>query len=316
MDHGTYRELAAGAALDDLDPTERASLDAHIAACAPCRADARALVDTAGMLAYAVPRRTPPASLRGSVLAAIATSENRPVGISAASLAYAGGTMAGSIVAPAGPSQARPRGLEPALPGAPAAVAPAAPASVGANGDVIELATLRRERTRYRRLSVAGLAVAAALAVAVGALGTTAAGMSAELETATLERDAAVAQLATTDDAMAVALAPGHATATLTPDPLAGEATVYVVYLPGTTDAWLMAGNLPPTPDGKVYQLWSADADGVHALTTFTCADTQTCLAPFGVDLATAKATMVTLEPAGGAQGEPGPQVAFGELEG
>ncbi len=316
MDHGNYRELAAGAALDDLDPTERASLDAHVAACAPCRADARALVDTAGMLAYAVPHRTAPASLRGSVLGAIAASENRPVGIPAASLAYAGGTTAGSIVAPAGPSPARPNDMQPALPAAPAAAAPDAVAPAAADGNLIELETLRRDRTRYRRLSLTGLAVAAALAVAVGALGATAAGMSAELETATLERDAAVAQLATTDEAMAVALAPDHLTATLTPDPLAGEATVFVVYRPGTTEAWMMAGNLPATPEGKVYQLWSSDAAGVHALTTFTCADTQTCLAPFGVDLASAKATMVTLEPAGGAQGDPGPQVAFGELEG
>lgn len=314
MDHGTYRELAAGAALDDLDPTERASLDAHVAACAPCGADARALVDTAGMLAYAVPRRTPPASLGGSVLAAIAASENRPVGIPAASLAYAGGTTAGSIVAPAGALPARPSSSVPAVPVA-ALAAHAAPAPAGANGNVIELEALRRERTRYRRLSIAGLAVAAALAVAVGALGTTAAGRSDELQTATRERDAAVAQLATTDEAMAVALAPDHATATLTPDPLAGEATVFVVYRPGTTEAWLMAGNLPATPEGKVYQLWSADAAGVHALTTFTCANTRTCLAPFGVDLALANATMVTLEPVGGAQGEPGPQVAHGELE-
>jgi hypothetical protein len=77
-----------------------------------------------------------------------------------------------------------------------------------------------------------------------------------------------------------------------------------------------MAGNLPKPPAGQVYQLWSADAAGVHALTTFTCAEGASCLAPFGVDLATAMATMITLEPAGGAQGEPGPQVAFGELEG
>ncbi len=272
MDHGTYRELAAGAALDDLDPAEQTSLDAHLAACAPCGADARALLDTAGMLALAVPRRIPPASLRGSVLAAIAASEHRPVGVPAATLAHA--------------------------------------------GNVVELETLRRERTRYRRLSFAGLAAAAALAVAVGALGANAAGTRAELATATRERDAAVAQLTTTDQAMAVVLAPDHATATLTPDPLAGQATVYAVYRPGTTEAWLMAGNLPATPEGKVYQLWSADAAGVHALTTFTCESSQPCLAPFGVDLAGAKATMVTLEPIGGAQGEPGPQVAFGELEG
>jgi hypothetical protein len=286
MDHRAYRELAAGAALDDLDAAERAALDAHLAACEACRTASRELADTAGMLTYAVPRRIAPASLRGSVLAAIAASERHPVGVSAATLAYAG-----VAVAPGGPG---PR--------------PAAPA--------LELQMLRRERSRYRRLSFAGLAAAAALAIAVGALGASAAGLRSDLDAATRERDTAVAQLATTDQAMSVVLAPDHATAALTPDPMAAQATVFVVYRPGTTEAWLMAGNLPATPAGHVYQLWSADAAGVHALTTFTCDGTHACLAPFGVDLAAASATMITLEPAGGAQGEPGPQVAFGKLEG
>jgi hypothetical protein len=35
---------------------------------------------------------------------------------------------------------------------------------------------------------------------------------------------------------------------------------------------------------------------------------------PVGVDLAGSSAAMVTLEPTGGAVGEPGPQVVFGEL--
>ncbi len=306
MDHGTYRELAAGAALDDLDPAERASLDAHVATCSPCGMDARALRDTAGMLAYAVPRRLPPASLRGSVLAAIAASERRPVGVPAATLAYAGGIAAPDRPTPVARDEAPRNGTVPAP----------AVATGGADAAVVDLAALRRERTRYRRLSFAGLAAAAALAIAVGALGASAAGMRADLVTATRERDAAVAQLATSDQAMAVILAPDHATATLTPDPLAGSATVYVVYRPGTTEAWLMSGNLPPTPSGKVYQLWSADAAGVHALTKFTCDGSHACMAPFGVDLAAAKAAMITLEPDGGARGEPGPQVAFGELHG
>jgi len=263
MDHGAYRELAAGAALDDLDPKERVSLGAHLGVCGPCRGDASALADTAGLLALAAPRRMPPASLRAGVLAAIAASGPGP------------------------------------------GVAP-----------VLDLDALRRERTLYRRLSFAGLAAAAALAIAVGALGATAAGLRSDLDTASRDRDAAVAQLATTDGAMSVVLAPDHATAKLKPEPMAAGATVYVVFRPGTTDAWLMAGQLPATPAGKVYQLWSADGAGVHALTTFTCDGSHACLAPFGVDLASAKATMITLEQPGGAQGEPGPQVAFGQLQG
>jgi len=302
MDHRTYRELAAGAALDDLEPRERASLDAHLDACAACRVDARALVDTASVLALAVPQRKPPASLGGAVLAAIAASEKRPVGVPAATLAYAGGASA--LARPvAGP-----------LTGASGTLA--GTAERPAPGEIVDLEAVRRDRARYRRLSFAGLSVAAALAIAVGGLGMTAAGLSNQLEETSLERDAAVARLAVNDAAMAVVLAPDHATATLTPEPMAAQAVVYVVYRPGTSDAWMMAADLPASPAGTVYQLWSADAAGVHALTTFTCEDQQACLAPFGVDLASAKATMITLEPAGGALGEPGPQVAFGELDG
>ena len=265
MDHGTFRELAAGAALDDLDATERISFRAHLGFCGPCRDDETALVDTAGLLALAAPRRLPPASLRAGVRAAIAAAENRPVDIPTA---------------------------------------------------VVDLEVIRRERTRYRRLSVAGLAAAAAFAIAVAGLGASAARLQSDLDAAAGARDAALAQLATSDAAMSVVLAPDHATAMLTPDPMAAGATVYVVFRPGTTEAWLMAGQLPATPAGKVYQLWWADEAGVHALTTFTCDGSHACLAPFGVDLAAATATMITLEPVGGAQGEPGPQVAFGQLEG
>jgi Anti-sigma-K factor rskA, C-terminal/Putative zinc-finger len=301
MDHATYRELAAGAALDDLDAAERASLDAHVASCASCRADASALVDVAGMLTLAAPRRTPPAALRGRVLAAIAASEGRPVGVPAAALAYSG----------AGTAPGRASVESRTVPWALAAT----PAPDEAD-PVVQLAAARRERARYRRLSFAGLAVAAVLAIAVGGLAMSTAGLRSDLEVATRERDAAVAQLATNDQAMAVVLAPDHATATLTPDPMAAQATVYAVYRPGTTDAWLMAGNLPATPAGKVYQLWWADAAGVHPLETFTCDGVHACLAPFGVDLGAATATMITLEPPGGAHGDPGPQVAFGELQG
>lgn len=310
MDHRTFRELAAGAALDDLDAAERAELDVHLAGCAACRVEARELVDTAGLLAFAVPTRRPPASLWGGVLAAVAAAEGRPVGVPAATLAYAGTATSprlGSV----------PVAAATAVPVAPAPAADAVlvdgPTTSAA---VVEIDLLRRERARYRRLSFAGLAAAAVLAVAVAGLGTTAAGLNADLEQAAAQRDAAVARLAQTDEAMAVVLAPDHATAVLTPEPLAAAANVYVVYRPGTTEAWLMADNLPAPPPGKVYQLWSADAAGVHGLTTFTCDAAGACLAPFGVDLGGAKATMITLEPAGGAVGEPGPQVAFGELEG
>jgi hypothetical protein len=75
-----------------------------------------------------------------------------------------------------------------------------------------------------------------------------------------------------------------------------------------------MATGMPATPVGSVYELWAADATGVHPGPTFTCTGSGPCLASLGMDLAGKTAAMVTLEPAGGAVSQPGPQVVFGQL--
>ncbi len=67
---------------------------------------------------------------------------------------------------------------------------------------------------------------------------------------------------------------------------MAPDALARVVFRPGTTDAFLMATELPATPAGHVYQLWVADAAGVHALGTFRHDGRGAFIAPFGVDLA------------------------------
>lgn len=320
MDHRAVRGLAAGAALDDLDPAERATLDAHLDACEPCRVEARALFDVSGILALAAPVRQPPASLRGDVLAAIAASERRPAAIPA--LAHAG--------TPATISSAAAVSLPVSALPSPSAGDASAARRAEADAAVVDIEALRRERAGWRRLSFAGLAAAAVLAVAVVGLGAANGSLRSDLAAtqrerdavtaqaaaAAAERDAAAARLAATDGAMSVVLAPDHATAALTPDDIAAGAHVYVVYRPGTTEAWLMAGDLPATPHDRVYQLWWADERGAHALATFSCDGSSPCVAPFGVDLGAATATMITLEPEGGATGTPGPQVAFGELQG
>jgi hypothetical protein len=86
------------------------------------------------------------------------------------------------------------------------------------------------------------------------------------------------------------------------------------MFRPGTTESYLLANDLPATPAGQVYQLWFADTAGVHALGTFHHDGEGPFVAPFGVDLGSSAAAMVTLEPEGGAVGEPGPQVVFGEF--
>ena len=274
MDHRAFRELAAGAALDDLEPTESATLAGHLATCTACRLDSTALADVAGLVALAAPARRPPATLRGSVLAAIAAAD-RPA-----------------------PLQPRP--------------------VAGRSGAPIDLATaaasLRASARRWQRAGIIAIAASVVLALASGSLIIQNRALDGQLSTAAAARDAAVAQLASNTAAMTVVLAPDHATVALQPRSLAPSAVAYVVYRPGQKDAWLMATGLPATPTGSVYELWAADATGVHAGPTFTCAASGPCLAPFGMDLAGMSAAMVTLEPAGGAVTEPGPQLVFGNL--
>ena len=276
MDHRAFRELAAGAALDGLEPTETATLAGHFATCAACRHDAIALADVAGLVALAAPARRPPGTLRGSVLAAIAVADR--------------------------PAPPRPR-LVAGRSDAPIDLAARAAA-----------ASLRESARRWRRAGIFAIAASVVLALASGSLIIQNRALDGQLSTAAAARDAAIAQLAANTGAMTVVLAPDHATAALQPQSLAPSAVAYVVYRPGQKDAWLTATGLPATPAGSVYELWAADATGVHAGPTFTCAATGPCLASFGMDLRGMSAAMVTLEPAGGAGTGPGPQLVFGNL--
>jgi hypothetical protein len=160
------------------------------------------------------------------------------------------------------------------------------------------------ERRSGRLSPLAGLAAAAVFGVLAVGLG---------VRGQALERDlaAARAEQATERAVLAVAADPSHRTAGLEA-PSGPSATV--VWLPGTDESFLVSHDLPASPPGQAYQLWHADGSGVHALGTFTHDGDGPLIAPFGVDLATSSAAMVTLEPTGGAQAEPGPQVVFGEL--
>lgn len=125
---------------------------------------------------------------------------------------------------------------------------------------------------------------------------------------------AASAEQSTQVAAMQVVADPAHATAWLAPSGPGIEDSVLMIYLPGSEQAYLVASGLPVTPDGRVYQFWHADATGVHPGLTFAVTDAEVVLVPVDLDLSRADAVMLTVEPVGGAQGEPGPDVVFGEL--
>ena len=277
MDHAALRQLTAGAVLDDLDPAEREALDRHLASCPECRLLTRQLDDVLGDLALLAPEIAPPPALLGQVLTAM--REPTRIHLAASGAAALSSGRSGRIAAP--PSFG------------------AEPASV----------------VRSPRLAVLGsVALAAALGVVAVGLGARTVQLTDDLAEARAAVVAAESRVAARDAVMAVVADPGHVTALLHAEPLAPTADPVVVFRPGTEDAYLMATDLPPTPPGQVYQLWYADAAGVHALGTFHHDGSGAFVAPFEVDLAASTAAMVTLEPEGGAQGDPGPQVIFGEL--
>lgn len=160
----------------------------------------------------------------------------------------------------------------------------------------------------------ASAGIAAVLGIVAVGLGAQTVRLNEQVAAANALAAEAQAKIATREAAIALIADPAHETASLQAEPVAPVASAIVVYRPGSTDAYLMAMDLPATPVGQVYQLWVADDAGVHALGTFHFDGQGAFVAPFGVDLGGSAAAMVTLEPEGGAQGEPGPQVVFGEI--
>jgi Anti-sigma-K factor rskA len=277
MDHGTLQQLAAGAALDDLDAAERVGFDAHLAMCASCTALTAELDGVLADLALVAPELRPPASLKLEVLSAL----RAPVMVDLDAPTAAASPAVESPVA--APPTAEP---------------------------VVDLA----ERRRWRAVGLAGLGMAAVLAIAAVGLGSRVTDLDGQVAAARVLLAEAQAEAAARNAALTLIATPDHVTAALHAEPVAPDATAMVVFQPGSEESYLMAAGLPATPEGQVYQLWYADAGGVHPLGTFHHDGNGPFVAPFGVDLGSSAAAMVTLEPEGGAQGEPGPQVIFGEF--
>jgi len=267
MDHAAFRELAAGAVLEDLDPAELQHLDRHLAGCPACAAVAEQLHDVVWDLALLTPEIAPPAGLQASVIDAVrASAFEEPVRI------HAERASQPDIAAPSGP---RRRGWQ----------------------------------------TLAPLALAAVFGIVAVGLGVRVGQLTQQNSAAVAAAADAQAQVAARDGAMAVLASPDHRTASLAPEALAPDATAVAVFEPGTTRSYVMVAHLPATPAGHVYQLWYADSSGVHALGTYRHDGTTAFVAPFGVDLSTSDAAMITLEPDGGTvDGAPGPQVVFGTL--
>ncbi len=176
---------------------------------------------------------------------------------------------------------------------------------------IMPLVAIRRSRRVPRVASLALVAAFGLIAIGLGARTIT---LQRDLDTTAAQVASLESALAERGDAVTVALNPSHVTVALHGDALAPEAEAAVVFVPGQDAAYLVARNLPATPAGHGYQLWYADADGVHPLQTMAYDGSGPFVAPIGVDLEGSTAVMITLEASGGATGDPGPQVVFGEL--
>ncbi len=269
------RMLTAGAALDDLAADERAPYEAHRDSCDECRQLERELRRVMADLSLVVPERMPPPELMLGIRRALAAEEAM------------GGPQPIAIM----------RGL---------------PATRDETGTPpANVIAMRRAR---RVPAFASLALAAALGVIAIGLGARALSLQQDLDMTAAQVASLESALAARGDAVTVALNPSHVTVALHGDALAPEAEAAVVFIPGQDAAYLVARNLPATPVGHGYQLWYADAAGVHPLQTVAYDGNGPFVAPIGIDLADSAAVMITLEESGGATGDPGPQVVFGEL--
>jgi anti-sigma-K factor RskA len=78
--HDQFAEQAAAYALGALEPAERAFFEAHLANCALCAADVRALAPVAGALALTLPSAEPSPAVRDRLLAGLAPATGARTG--------------------------------------------------------------------------------------------------------------------------------------------------------------------------------------------------------------------------------------------
>ena len=288
IDRQSEHLLAAGAALEDLEPDEAAAWLTHREGCTECRDLESELTLVLEDLALVVPERVPPPYLLEAVRRSIGAADSAP----------AAHAIPAARADPAARAEFASQGIGPGT----------APAS-------LDEARRRRAAGRgFRRPSLALVGLAAAFAIAAAGFGARSLALQGDLDRAGTAVAALEARLAGSGAVMAAAMDPGHVTVALHAEPLAPAAAAMVTYVPGTSRAYLVADQLPATPAGHGYQLWYADAAGVHPLQTVPFDGDGAFVAPLDVDLSGAAAVMITLEDEGGAAGEPGPQVIFGEI--
>ncbi|WP_111766840.1 anti-sigma factor [Nakamurella deserti] len=254
--------FAGGAALNALDELEAAQFRRHLEDCPTCQVELSGFAETAARLG-AASSEPAPASMRSSVLAAVAVTRQLPPLTD--DVAGADGT--GSAVAGSGGGDGPWRD--------------AAPADAGdrSGGEVVDLASRRRPPTRWL------LSAAAAVAIAL-------IGLSFFLvnRTSTTDNDADALKrcVSTAADREQLPTAPGST----------GDTTVVVSASCG--GALLSFADVPALDADQTYQLWVISGDQTRSVTTLNpAADGSMPETVAAVHLGDT-ALGVTVEPAGG----------------
>jgi anti-sigma-K factor RskA len=248
MRHEDYTELIALAALDALDrEDERRTLDAHLAACADCRAEFDAARAAAASLVYATSAVAPAPELRAQILSRLKSQPQEQKKDDARLLKPSGQSAATNATTSSAPST-------------PDASAPDVSASNVSAPDDFARRREAREFKVSRRLFVFGTLAAsiavAALLLSLLMLWQRNNRLQSELARLSDNANQTAQELARARADRELLAAPEAHTATLAGTGLAARARARLTFDERTGRAMLMAADLPPAPAGKAYQLW------------------------------------------------------------
>jgi len=285
-EHDAWREQASLYALGALTAAERAAFETHLASCAVCAADVRALSSTTDALARAVPQTDPPSELRARVLASVSRDSNVASGFSRTS--------------PVGADlRVRPG---PAYKPAP---------------------TLRLSDVTPWLAAAASVVLAVALGAYAVHLRGRVGNLEERLREATLRADASERQIADARHAaaaaeaqVAVLAAPDLTRIDLAGRPVAPQASARA-YWSRSRGLVFTASNLPALPPGRVYQLWVLPAQpsppiSVGWLLKPDASGRANVLFDTPPDLPKPQKIAVTIEPEGGVPAPTGDMYLLG----
>ena len=260
--------LVHGYVVDALEPDEARQFEAHLATCDDCQHEIARLHEVTASMAAGVGTE-PPASLRASVLNAIAQTPQEP--------AIGHETPAPEVADPAPPTTSD------------AARESETVRSSGATVTPID----RRAARGARRSRWTAVLVAAAVLAAVG-FGAVAIQSRQDLESSREDYQTAAAQneqlsrLLAADD---VQLLSGEFAS-------GGDGVVVLSEEEGT--AVLLGLGLPPPPEGEVYQAWTVTGESPASAGLFTPGPDQPAVLELPDAAFDAQAVAVTVEPEGG----------------